>query len=524
MKKISTLFLISVLLVLFSTTAQAAEFILGQPSVSTTSSSPVFSRVLSIGMTGQDVSALNKILGLEFNTTIASPNIFSADTVTYLKKLQERYTTQILIPSGLTDGTGIAGTATLAKLNTLAQQYNVQLSDFPAPAQQTTTTVAVPQIFTQTLSLGSFSDQVSLLKTVLNSDPLTTLVYTSTAEQGDPANLFDGATQLAVKKFQEKYAREILTPSGLVAGNGVVGAATRAKLNKILAGLSLGTGTKVGTVTPVITTTPTISAANTTINTYGITPGTYSGPYIGPLCTTDIWNCGDWGQCVSKDPTSTFGMQSRSCTKTYTCSNQGANHSAPTSQSCPIGAGSGIASGYVDACHISSKAECVITSGNATCNGNQIVCPAGTNLLETAASTKSNFIPGAQYLWCPLPSGTGIFTFLGEGITRTSYSCITPTTAATPQPKVGLATVIAIPDSDAYCSDRNSACNAICTHSEPIQAVSCGQGGCTFKVNGFSPVSPVGKSPYPSGQYGWGTYVTATPGGKCGNFQCSCGN
>jgi len=44
---------------------------------------------------------------------------------------------------------------------------------------------------------------------------------------------FDTQTAFAVKAYQEKYAAEILTPHGLTRGTGFVGAATRARLNKI---------------------------------------------------------------------------------------------------------------------------------------------------------------------------------------------------------------------------------------------------------------------------------------------------
>lgn len=48
---------------------------------------------------------------------------------------------------------------------------------------------------------------------------------------------FGSLTKSAVILFQEKYASEILIPSGIQSGTGFVGAKTRAKINRILAGI-----------------------------------------------------------------------------------------------------------------------------------------------------------------------------------------------------------------------------------------------------------------------------------------------
>ena len=46
---------------------------------------------------------------------------------------------------------------------------------------------------------------------------------------------YDSLTMAIVKEFQQNYRSEILTPSGLTLGTGIVGAATRTKINQLLA-------------------------------------------------------------------------------------------------------------------------------------------------------------------------------------------------------------------------------------------------------------------------------------------------
>ena len=45
---------------------------------------------------------------------------------------------------------------------------------------------------------------------------------------------YGGITRTAVMQFQQKYAREILTPFGLKYGSGNVGNATMAKVNALM--------------------------------------------------------------------------------------------------------------------------------------------------------------------------------------------------------------------------------------------------------------------------------------------------
>jgi len=85
--------------------------------------------------------------------------------------------------------------------------------------------------FTQTLTVGSSGAQVTKLQECLANDPA---IY----PEGKVTGYFGSKTKAAVIKFQEKYAEDILTPSGLTKGNGVVKTNTRKKLNEICAPVS----------------------------------------------------------------------------------------------------------------------------------------------------------------------------------------------------------------------------------------------------------------------------------------------
>jgi len=86
--------------------------------------------------------------------------------------------------------------------------------------------IVVSSEFSKDLRKGSQGASVITLQECLARD---SEVY----PQGTVNGVFGPATTKAVTAFQEKYAQDVLTPSGLAKGTGTVGPATRAKLNEI---------------------------------------------------------------------------------------------------------------------------------------------------------------------------------------------------------------------------------------------------------------------------------------------------
>ncbi len=90
--------------------------------------------------------------------------------------------------------------------------------------------------FTQNLKRGAVGDSARFLQIVLNMDPATQVASSGFGSPGNESRFFGWKTLDAVKRFQQKYASEVLHPIGLTSPTGFVGTYTRRKLNAILDG------------------------------------------------------------------------------------------------------------------------------------------------------------------------------------------------------------------------------------------------------------------------------------------------
>lgn len=116
---------------LFTASAVAITLAYGLGASAQTNATSVFSANLSLGSSGEQVLALQRLLNRDADTRIASAgpgslgnetNYFGLLTKTAVVRFQEKYAGEILTPAELTRGNGYVGLYTRAKLNALAAQ------------------------------------------------------------------------------------------------------------------------------------------------------------------------------------------------------------------------------------------------------------------------------------------------------------------------------------------------------------------------------------------------------------------
>jgi hypothetical protein len=94
-------------------------------------------------------------------------------------------------------------------------------------------TIAQAHTFTRSLRVGDSSEDVRELQKILNNVLDSKISNIGAGSPGQETMYFGRLTEQAVKRFQEKYTIEILFPSGLLNGTGVVGPQTLKKLNSL---------------------------------------------------------------------------------------------------------------------------------------------------------------------------------------------------------------------------------------------------------------------------------------------------
>lgn len=177
-----------------------------------------FTSNLKIGNKNSNIKALQEYLNAaDFKVAESGPGSLGNETEYFgpltkaaLIKFQEANAAQILIPLGLTKGTGYFGPSTRNFIN-----YG------------SSTPIVV---FVRGLDIKAQGEDVKRLQQLLNSDLDTRLTESGIGSPGNETDYFGSLTQKAVQKFQIKYG---VVSDESDPGYGYVGPKTRAKLKTV---------------------------------------------------------------------------------------------------------------------------------------------------------------------------------------------------------------------------------------------------------------------------------------------------
>lgn len=133
-------------------------------------------------------------------------------------------------------------------LDALEKKYQIgAYSPKPASPATAITSGDFPYVFLKNIKQGDTGRDVKMLQIILNRDSDTQVTKTGGGSPGHETSYFGALTKIAVIKFQNKHAAEILIPNGLTSGTGFVGLSTRVVLN------TLATGKNVPASSPAAT-------------------------------------------------------------------------------------------------------------------------------------------------------------------------------------------------------------------------------------------------------------------------------
>jgi N-acetyl-anhydromuramyl-L-alanine amidase AmpD len=212
-----------------------------KPTTPTTPSTcaPYITKSIQFGAANDsaEVIKLQKFLkDYEGSTALAQTGVYDQATYNAVKAFQSKYASDILIPWGTSTPTGYVYTTTIKEINQIYCKGAVSSIVTPVvpatPAKpvtpvKPTTPAACGPYMSKYIKLGAANDaaEVKKLQAFLKDyEGFSTLAQTG---------VYDKATFNAVKTFQLKYAKDILTPWGATNPTGYVYSTTIKKINEI---------------------------------------------------------------------------------------------------------------------------------------------------------------------------------------------------------------------------------------------------------------------------------------------------
>jgi peptidoglycan hydrolase-like protein with peptidoglycan-binding domain len=323
-------------------------------------------------------------------------------------------------------GVSFAQTMTTAQLQAEIASLTAQLTQLKAQlAAQTGGSTSWCYTFNTNLSIGMSGSAVTALQTALQKD----------GESVTVSGTFDDQTAAAVTGFQEKYASNVLSSSGLSNGTGYAGKATRTKLNALFECGTTQTQS-VSTSTPN-TSNPSVSL---TVNGQNGVVSAVSGSQI-----TLAWSSAGATSCTASSPSWT-GSQNLSGTAVTTLPTTALNEGVQYTLACTTSSG-----GTVQSTVQVNINPSTTVSGNTSNNGFTI-SPSVTTGFTQGSNNAISWSGGA----CAAGMPNSCVTLLLE---NAQGSCHAPS-ASTPCNVGFVPAPVNSPSSGSYSWDAKTQCGS----------------------------------------------------------------